>query len=92
MPNMGQQVLNVTLENNSEATTIFQIAEVTRPLVSVARLTAMGNEVIFGVSGGVIKNLRTQEAMPFTKKDGVYVFTLWLRPDSNSNSGFIRRP
>ena len=92
MPNMGQQVLPVQLENGMNATTIFQIAEVTRPLVSVARLTSMGNEVIFGVSGGIIRNLKTKSEMPFKKKDGVYVFVLWIEPKGNNSQGFMRQP
>ena len=40
----------------------------------------MGNQVIFGLSGGVIRNLRTGAEVPFYKRDGVYVFTMWVAP------------
>ena len=95
MPNMGQQVLQVQLDNGVESTAIFQIAEVTRPLVSVARLTSMGNEVVFGLSGGVIRNLKTKEEMCFEKRDGVYLFVLWIPqngPVANASSGFTGQP
>ena len=56
------------------------MADVTRPLVSVAAVCANGNVVIFGVGGGVIRNLKTGSETPFVRKDGIYIFQLWIPP------------
>ena len=49
----------------------------------------MGNRVIFGKSGGVVKNLRTGKEIPFYKKNGIYVMSMWLMDSSEQD--FARR-
>ena len=82
--NLGQQTIPVAFENGSKCIAIFQVAEVSRPLMSVAKICELGNRVLFGAGGGVIMNLKTGETTPFTKKDGVYIFSLWIPPLSES--------
>ena len=60
---------------------LFQIAEVTKPLVSVSAICERGNRVIFGKSGGVVKNLKTGAETPFYKENGIYVLTMWLQDE-----------
>ena len=78
--NLGQQTLPVAFENGIKCFAIFQVARVSRPLMSVAKVCELGNRVIFGANGGVILNLATGQTTEFVKKDGVYVFTLWVPP------------
>ena len=66
------------LANGSRSILTFQVAEVSRPLMSIARLCEMGNRVLFGASGGVILNLQTGDVTPFHKEEGVYTFELWI--------------
>ena len=73
-------MLPVELCNGTKSQALFQIADVTRPLVSVSAVCATGNVVIFGVGGGVIRNLTTGAETPFMRKDGIYVFQLWIPP------------
>ena len=47
----------------------------------------MGNRVVFGANGGYILNLATGAATEFVKKEGIYVFTMWVPPLTESPFG-----
>ena len=85
--NLGEQHVPVCLSNGARSICTFQIAEVSRPLMSVSRLCEMGNRVLFGANGGVILNLHSGSATPFHKEDGVYVFEMWIPPLAESPFG-----
>ena len=88
--NVGQQTLPVALENGVRASAVFQVADVSRPLMSVGKVCEMGNRVLFGAGGGHILNIASGEATPFYKKDGVYIFTIWIPPVNEAGPGFAR--
>jgi hypothetical protein len=79
LPNLGEQLLDAVTEAGEETNVLFQIADVSRPLVSVSAICEMGNRVIFGKSGGVVQNLTTGRETPFQRKNGIYVLALWLK-------------
>ena len=85
--NDGQQTVPVCFENRIKTYAVFQVAEVSRPLMSVAKICELGNRVLFGAGGGVIVNLASGQSTPFYKKDGVYVFSMWVPPLSESPFG-----
>ena len=85
--NLGQQTIPVAFENGIKCQAVFQVAEVSRPLMSVAKICELGNRVMFGAGGGLIMNLNSGEVTPFEKKDGVYIFTLWIPPLSVVQGG-----
>ena len=87
LDNLGQQELPIAFDNGLRAMATFQIANVSRPLMSVGRICELGNRVLFGASGGVILNLESGQVTPFEKEDGVYVFTMWIPPLSESPFG-----
>ena len=66
----------------------FQVADVTRPLLSVGRICdtgEYGKQVVFGRSGGVIIDLETGEATPFGRDEiGMYQLEFWMRTNQNS--------
>ena len=82
--NLGEQHIPVALSNGARTICAFQVAEVSRPLMSVSKLCEMGNRVLFGANGGVIMNLRSGEMTPFAKEEGVYTFDIWIPPLSES--------
>ena len=95
--NAGQQTIPIAFKNGVKAVAVFQVAAVSRPLMSVAKICELGNRVLFGAGGGVILNLQSGEVTPFEKKDGVYVFSMWIPPLSEVNpkvaeASFARRP
>ena len=95
IPNMGEQILDVILDNGKECQVKYQVAEVNRPLNSISEIcdAADGQVVIFGRSGGAVLNLATGEQTPFRRKDGIYVLDTWVKPrtTSSSSSGFPRQ-
>ena len=85
--NLGQTNVPVALDNGARPLATFQVANVSRPLMSVSKVCEMGNRVVFGAGGGYILNLETGSATQFTKKDGIYVFMMWIPPLSESPFG-----
>ena len=74
IPNRGQQRLLIEFENGVCTHAIFQVADVSWPLVSVAKLAKAGKAVIFGCSGGVIRDLESDAASQFERRDGIYIY------------------
>ena len=95
VPNLDERRCEVrTTGSLAPKLIIFQIADVSRPLISVAKLTESGKAVIFGCSGGVIRDLATGHDTPFERRDGIYIFKMKIPPPEavNPESGFARRP
>jgi hypothetical protein len=89
IPNEGQQIIPAVTEDKMACQFTFQVAAVTRPILSVSRICERGNEVEFSRDGkgGVIRHVKTQKEIPFIKKNGIYVLKLWIpRP-----AGFTRQ-
>ena len=55
---------------------VFQLADVERPLVSVARLVDAGNRVYFGPTGGHIAHLATGRKLPLVREGNSYVLDM----------------
>ena len=82
-------MLHAVTENGEETSVLFQIADVSRPLVSVSAICEMGNRVVFGKTGGVVLNLATGRETPFHRKNGIYVLGMWLK--NSEETGFHGR-
>ena len=94
LKNLGQQKILACSEEGDELEVLSQIADVSKPLVSVSSICERGNRVIFGKSGGVVKNNYTGAEIPFYRKNGIYVLSLWLADgpaEPVAKAGF-RRP
>ena len=78
LKNLGQQQIKACTEAGEETEVLFQIADVAKPLVSVSAICEKGNRVIFGRAGGVVQNLRSGALIPFQRRNGIYVLSLWL--------------
>ena len=93
LKNCGQQHVPIELTSGQRTHALFQIAEVSRPLVSVARLTEAGKAVIFGCSGGVIRDLQSGVDTPFERRDGIYIFQIRIPPPDAvaASAGFGRQ-
>ena len=89
LPNLGEQLLNAVTESGTETNVLFQIADVSRPLVSVSAICEMGNRVIFGKTGGVVQCLTSGKETPFHRKNGIYVLSMWIRDGGDAG---VTRP
>ena len=59
----------------------FQLAEVDRPLISVARLVDAGNRVVFGPSGGFIAHMAAGRRVELVRGGNVYTLDMHLAPE-----------
>ena len=85
--NEGEQELPLVTDDGLAAPLVFQVAEVRKPLCSVARLCDRGNRVIFGRGGGVVQNLHNGTCTRFKRQGSIYMLDFWL----DSEAPFQRR-
>ena len=91
LPNMGEQVIHAMTNDYKNAPMTLQIAEVSRPLTSVANLCDKNKVVIFGQKGGVIVSLLDGQQTRFERAGGIYEMDLWLPDGAQDESGFPGR-
>lgn len=84
MPNEGQISLN--LEHNKGLTdgvnlikSVFHVAEISRPLMSVSRVCDMGMECRFKKDEALIVNDEGQTVARFARHGGLYIATMRLK-------------
>jgi len=72
IPNQGQKELNLQPEErqNCKIKSVFQIARVTRPLMSVGKICDAGMKVEFDAEKAVVKNSAGKEICMFLRKPG----------------------
>ena len=58
----------------------FQVTDVTKALVSVSKIVANGNKVVFDGSGSFIENKRSRERLWMREDNGVYVLYVYVAP------------
>jgi hypothetical protein len=89
LANLGQQHLHAVTAEGAETEVLFQIADVSKPLVSVSTICERGNRVVFGKGGGYIHSLASGNKTPFYRQNGIYVLEMWLL---NEPMPFRRQP
>ena len=89
IPNLGQSRLNLTDEGTKrDLESVFQIAAVTRPLMSVGRICDEGHSITFSDVKAVVHAQDGSELAQFHRNNGgLYVAQLKLR----SPAGFTRQ-
>ena len=75
---LGEQHLKACTEEGDETEVLFQIA-------SVSTICERGNRVIFGRNGGVVQNLQSGKLIPFQRRNGIYILSLWLEDSGDSD-------
>ena len=85
LPNQGQKRILAESGEGNVFNMNFQIAGVTRPLMSVGKVCDRGNIVTFDSTGGYITNAASGMATRFERKNGVYVLTTWARVPSSGS-------
>ena len=81
IPNVGEVSLPFIARGGIKCRTLFQVADVSKPLLAVTKLTKAGFEVTFGEHGGKItpKDGRGKP-LEFAKKGGVYILSVLVPP------------
>ena len=93
LPNLGEQTVKLTVKDGRQVNATFQVADVTRPILSVARLTESGHQVRFHKNGGSIIHRETGHEIPFVNYRGVYVLEARVAEsvDQSGEQGFADR-
>ena len=69
----------------------WEVAPVTRPLLSIAGECDKGQIAVFGHGGGALVNLQTREVRRFPRaKSGGYELEMWIPPAPGQASTFPR--
>jgi len=76
--NEGEACLNLR-SGKQKMTSTFQIARVTRPLMSVGKICDAGHEVLFTRTHAIVRNLQGREICRFARKGGLYLLNFKLR-------------
>ena len=84
MPNMGDKALVVTPEfSNKDYQMVYQITDVTKPLLSVAKMTDNNLDILFTKDGGYVINAQSGESEAwFPRQGNLYLMKQWLQEDS----------
>ena len=84
MPNQGEVALSMTAETDDGRTntidSVFQIAKVTRPLMSVSKVCDADMACHFDKHRGVIKDSKGRTVIVFKRQGGLYVAHLKIKP------------
>ena len=94
IPNQGEQVLPMQSAEGIWTRQRWQIAPVTRPLLSIGEVCDDNHLVVFGRAGGAIMNLETGCLRKFPRVKGSYEMEMWLPPSPAQHGegelGFLR--
>ena len=84
MPNMGEKALVVTPEfSNKDYQMVYQITDVTKPLLSVAKMTDNNLDILFIKDGGYVIDAQSGESEAwFPRQGNLYLMNQWLQEDS----------
>ena len=90
--NEGEQRLPMVSEEGVWSNHLWQIADVTRPLLSIGEVADEGNIMGFGPKGGFILNLETNAIRWFPRTGGTYELDMYLPPpeEAAKMTGFTR--
>ncbi len=89
--NVGQQKVAFTTAEGHQCAMPFQVAEVERPLISVAQLTSAGNRVVLGDTGGQIVHIASGKTIELVRRGGVYLLLMDMGVGIGVASGFPRQ-
>ena len=83
--NYGMQEVAGYTQDGVEFNMKFNVAAVSKPLASVGRICAAGNQVNFGTQGGSIIGQDGSTSVDLTLQDGTYGLKIWvLVPETTS--------
>ena len=94
IPNLGEIKGRFETEDNKNVCLLWQVANIERPLIAGAQITAAGNKVELEATSGKIVCKKTGRTIKLHKRGGtdggVYVVKMWI-PDGPNAAGFPRQ-
>ena len=80
IPNLGECKIHVLTKEQHKSSITFQVEDAQKPILSVSALSALGHEVVFGKTGGVITHVKSRRKIHFQKKGGVCKLEVLMAP------------
>ena len=89
--NEGEKRVSGVTDEGERLNVEWQVTQVSRPLLSVTKLSEAGYSTSFDDTGGVIRSKRTGKTIRVHKRHGIYVVDLWVPPRSQGADGSFGR-
>ena len=85
--------MNAALEGGTEMKTTFDVASITRPLLSANQILENGHRVIFGKNESYIKPQGTNRRIPLRAKGRLYMLDMRIKIPASvaEKSPFVRQ-
>ena len=77
--NLGEKTFVGYSEGGDARGLTAQVCDVNKALLSVKRMVAAGNRVVFEPAGGYIEDLQTGETIQLKEQGGMYMLKLWVQ-------------
>ena len=80
--NLGERRCEMmTLGSRSCKRTVFQVADVHSPLLSISGCADMGFDCYLGEKGGYLLDKHSGEQIPLERRENLYIMRAWIRQD-----------
>ena len=77
--NFGECPVKAVLDDNTQMNTIFNIAKITRPLLSVTQMTSNGHQVIFDRDESYVKIANSNKKIKLRKDGQLWMLDMWVQ-------------
>ena len=91
LPNLGQMVVAFENSVGTAGRILFQVASITKPLVSVSKLVDDGHQVVFDEKASYIIHKASGRKMLLKRERGVFIVEAFVEPKKPINKGFNRQ-
>ena len=79
IPNLGEKRFVGVTEEGLAREIVAQVCEVNKPLLSVSKMVAAGNRVVFDESGSYIENIVSGEKVWMKSEGGMYMLKMFVK-------------
>ena len=87
IPNRGEKEFRAETEDGTQKILTAQVCDVSKALLSVKKVVAAGNRVVFEPKHAYIENLHTGQRMNMKQESGMYTLKMWVKAE-NPGRGF----
>ena len=77
--NFGECPVEAVLDDNTKMNTLFNVAKITRPLLSVTQMTSNGHQVIFGKDESFVRIANSNKGIKLRKDGQLWMLDMWVK-------------
>ena len=81
IPNLGEKKFKGFTEEGTLKNITAQVCDVNKPLLSVSKVVAAGNRVVFDKDGSYIEDIISGDKVWLKNVGGMYMLKLWVKRD-----------